>query len=140
MTIGTLTRFGRLPDAMFGIIQAGAFRGFTVERPWRDNARLVSCIPLGEYDLVEHSSQKYPDTVALAGLGVTHFEDPGSARYGILLHPANFAHQVQGCVAPGLRIGYVNGELGVQSSRDALKMLLHELGPGDRLIVKYATS
>ena len=65
-------------------------------------------------------------------------EDPEAARFGILIHSANFPRQVNGCIAPGLGMGWIQGELGVSASRDALRMLFKELGPGDRLVVRWS--
>lgn len=34
---------------------------YTLERPWKDNASNVSCIPSGIYTCRPYSSPKYPD-------------------------------------------------------------------------------
>lgn len=66
----------------------------TLELPWRDNERNVSCIPEGEY-LVKKmhptSKRKYQ-----------YFwvqDVPG--RDSILFHPGNYTHQIRGCILPG---------------------------------------
>lgn len=66
----------------------------TLELPWRDNERNVSCIPAGEY-LVKKmhptSKRKYQ-----------YFwvqDVPG--RDSILFHPGNYTHQIRGCILPG---------------------------------------
>ena len=70
-----------------------------------------SCIPLGTYELVPHDTAAHPNTWALVNpdLGVTH--EPGDLpsvgcqyphRFACLIHPANFANQLQGCFAPGM--------------------------------------
>jgi hypothetical protein len=64
----------------------------TIELPWRDNRRWVSCIPEGRYRLIRREHFRHGDQLAVANV-------PG--RSGILIHPANFAlTELQGCIAP----------------------------------------
>jgi hypothetical protein len=56
----------------------------TIELPWLDNKRKVSCIPAG--------TEKHKDHVMVMNV-------PG--RDGILIHPANDAlRELMGCIAP----------------------------------------
>lgn len=70
-----------------------------------------SSIPLGTYELVPHDTAAHPNTWALVNpdLGVTH--EPCDMisvgcqyphRFACLLHPANMASQLRGCIAPGM--------------------------------------
>lgn len=64
----------------------------TIELPWRDNRRNVSCIPEGRYRLQWSRTRRFK--MALRLLDV-----PG--RSGILIHAANdAATELQGCIAP----------------------------------------
>lgn len=64
----------------------------TIELPWRQNARHVSCIPEGVYAVRKRYSEKFKWHLVL-------LEVPG--RSGILIHPANdAAKELQGCIAP----------------------------------------
>lgn len=64
----------------------------TIELPWRNNRRNVSCIPEGRYRLVRRMHHKHGDQLAVANV---------PNREGILIHPANFAlTELQGCIAP----------------------------------------
>lgn len=101
-----LRRFAYTPMGTFGKILTPAGAWFTVERQWRNNKQFVSCIPLGMYNLVQHHSSKFGDTFAVVGSRVSRLDD-GGARYGILIHSANLATQLQGCIAPGNRLGVV---------------------------------
>lgn len=78
---------------------------FTIERPWFNNTPGRSCIPLGTYSLVLHDSELHPKTFALenAVLGVTHWGP--SLRTAVLIHPANVAQELRGCIAPGRSVG-----------------------------------
>jgi hypothetical protein len=64
----------------------------TIELPWRNNKKRVSCIPTGTYRLIRRMHQKHGDQLAIPNV-------PG--RESILIHPANFAlSELQGCIAP----------------------------------------
>lgn len=88
----------------------------TIERPWQDNARQVSCIPAGVYRLRwrEAPWSRFP-----FAFEVTNVPN----RAGILIHSANLARQLQGCIAPGLNRGFMKGEPAVLSSIAAVSYL-----------------
>jgi len=85
----------------------------TMERSWipmpgaRGGLSGKSCVPPGEYQLVPHNSEYHPNTWALVNsdLDVIHWEDPNrpNARALVLIHPANYARELRGCIAPGTR-------------------------------------
>ncbi len=130
-------RFGFDPDATWGrLLLTGRQGGFvTVEPPWVYNRPSVSCLPPGVYDLEPHHSEAYPHSWALVGDGVAHFDDGVSARSTCLLHVANWAHQLRGCIGPGSSIRMIQGTLGVSHSLltmraiDAYLMDLRERNP-----------
>lgn len=64
----------------------------TIELPWKQNAKRISCIPEGVYTLRRRYSEKFKWHLVL-------LEIP--ERSGILIHPANDAlKELQGCIAP----------------------------------------
>ena len=64
----------------------------TIELPWLDNAKGTSCVPVGIYEVVYKLSPRLKKkTYRLVDV-------PG--RDGVLIHPANFAKQLKGCIAP----------------------------------------
>ncbi|GGC43178.1 hypothetical protein GCM10011386_39320 [Parapedobacter defluvii] len=68
----------------------------TIELPWRNNRRMISCIPEGRYRLIRREHFKHGDQLAVTGV-------PG--REAILIHPANFAlAELQGCIAPVTKV------------------------------------
>lgn len=89
---------------------------WTIERPWLGNEPHVSCIPEGAYTLRLRES---PVVKATSGgefsLGWEVCDVPG--RTFIMIHPGNWAHNVEGCIALGK--GLHDKELMVTSSRDA---------------------
>lgn len=65
---------------------------FTIELPWRNNQRMISCIPEGRYPLALRFSDRHQWHLLVK-------EVPG--RSLILLHKANNAlKQLKGCIAP----------------------------------------
>lgn len=100
---------------------------YTVERAWEDNAPFISCIPEGIYQVSKHQSPKFGECFILEGDTVGRFEDDGKERSHILIHAANFSHQLQGCIAPGNAITSINGESGANSSKPALNWMLKNL-------------
>jgi len=103
----------------------------TVEKPWKNNERFISCVPAGAYVLEKHSSEKYGETYALVGGTVSHYEEEGKERYTCLLHGGNTHKAVEGCIAVATRPG-MPGELwGNVSSRKKKKALLKRINSVD---------
>jgi len=64
----------------------------TIELPWRNNKRNISCIPEGSYRLISRIHPKHGKQMQVVNV---------PQREGILIHPANFAlRELQGCIAP----------------------------------------
>ncbi len=64
----------------------------TIELPWRNNKRMISCIPEGRYRLIRGRYHKHGDQIGVMNV-------PG--REAILIHPGNSAlEDLQGCIAP----------------------------------------
>ncbi len=110
----------------------GTFLGYTVERPWVDNRKGVSCIPEGIYNMVPHNSQKFGNVVAFHAPDLNVYANDVLAKDAVepyrsycLIHAANFSYQLQGCVAPGDRwMKDSKGNIiGVGSSRSVLAKL-----------------
>ncbi len=93
-----------LDNGTFGkMYHKGEFICYTLERPWLSNKPFVSCVPPGEYKMCKHVSPKFGDCFYFenSDLGV---ELNGLAiRTYILMHPANYVSQLQGCISVGLR-------------------------------------
>ena len=81
------------PEGSNGTLKCdGKFICFTIELPWRNNERRISCIPEGKYFIKKRNSQKFKSHFIL--LGVPN-------RSLILIHPANNAmKELNGCIAP----------------------------------------
>ncbi len=100
----------------------------TLERPWIDEGYpggkpFKSCIPSGIYELVPHARPDGRLVMALVNpdLGVYRYEEDrpdGKGRYLILIHVANWVHDIVGCIAPGLaKTTSPRGRMVTKSSR-----------------------
>ncbi|POY36264.1 hypothetical protein C3K47_10945 [Solitalea longa] len=64
----------------------------TIELPWRNNKRSISCIPEGRYRIRPREHPKHGHQLEIVNVPL---------REAILIHPANFAlRELQGCIAP----------------------------------------
>jgi hypothetical protein len=81
------------PDGTNGKIECeGKFICCTIELPWKNNEKRVSCIPEGEYLLRKRYSRKFQWHIEVVDVKKRNF---------ILLHPANNAlKELSGCIAP----------------------------------------
>jgi hypothetical protein len=119
---------------VFGALYHEGHRlAYTVEQPWRDNRPFVSCVPAGRYRAVRFNSPKYGSTFALENHDLdVYVEKPHDrGRWACLIHKANWAKELQGCIAPGTRLGAGRGEWMVQSSADAMARLFDIVGGFD---------
>lgn len=102
---------------------------YTIERPWKGNARNISCIPEGRYDIRLHTRPNGDRVYMLLGNGCcaepSQLSPPHITRWGILIHAANYPDQVEGCIAPGL----ARDRGSVQQSRAAMNAIRAELTP-----------
>lgn len=89
----------------------------SLELPWKDNQRNVSCIPIGTYQMIKHDSPKFGKCFWLQ-----HVEE----RSEILIHGANFYTDLRGCMAPGLTLSDLNRDkhIDLVNSKKALTKLL----------------
>ena len=71
----------------------------TLERPWKDNAKGLSCIPEGRYLVKREVTPKH-------GLTWQVCDVPG--RDMILIHPGNTEKDVEGCILLGIEAGVIS--------------------------------
>lgn len=121
MTKVTLQRFAYTPMGTFGVLTlpSGA-TVYTCEDPDERNESGKSCIPEGTYTC--KPSRYY------TGGYETHevLDVPGRSR--ILVHRGNNTNDVAGCIALGLRLGYVANLWAVTDSKQAFADYYKELG------------
>ena len=106
-----LVRFGSFKDRTIGRLTYDGEHFYTVERPWLDNQQNISCIPTGFYKLIRVNSPRFgPGTWEVAAV---------TGRSHILIHVANTAADVIGCV--GLGMGLFPQLQGVSNSKAAIE-------------------
>ena len=94
-----------------------------IEQPWRDNAPFESCIPSGGYVLLPFTGAKYKNVWAFHG-GTVSIHASDRDRYSCLIHSANYASQLSGCLAIGQSAGFTKkGKNAVWNSRAAIEDL-----------------
>jgi len=113
-----LDRTSTGPDGTFGTLTGLDFDYNTCERPWVDlngdglGDPQKSCITPGTYKCEWRESPKYGWCYEVTGV---------VGRSHILIHPANWSHQLLGCIALGKGRGVLNGKPAITQSRDAIK-------------------
>jgi Family of unknown function (DUF5675) len=150
----TLNRDAPRMDCQEGILEGGTTQWYTIEQPWNDDKPMHSCIPKGTYQLIPHTVVNGPlaglQTWALfnATLGVfpepvTDYDEQYPQRVACLIHPANQAWQLEGCIAPGKSRGLIDIGKGLQpsvlSSKDAFAEIVELLGQsstGNTLVIQ----
>ncbi len=102
----------------------------SLELPWRSNLNGVSCIPLGVYTCHWILSPKHGECYQVMDV---------LGRDMIEIHSANFAgdaskgyiSQLLGCIALGMSVGVLNGQLAVLNSKGAIADFEEKMGKQD---------
>ena len=150
-----LTRDSKTFAETLGKLVFGTSTCETIEQPDNHDMPGHSCVPVGTYQLVPHTSARLHEddgkiplrTWALVNpdLGITHLPTdpvPGGIGYAhrssVLIHPANYASQLEGCIAPGARRAPTlgGGPMMVTDSRATFKAIRDYLDahPEDRTL------
>jgi hypothetical protein len=117
----TLRRIGSYPDAMLGNLYDHTNGLFlcTMERPWKDNTPQISCIPDGLYLCKHFNGKRFKDVWEVTKV---------KGRTAILIHQANYAAELEGCIAVGLYHDNSVKDRMVCKSRDAMADLKSYIG------------
>jgi len=126
MTDILLDRFSYHKEGTLGVIHLEDQVFWTIERPWVNNERNISCIPEGTYSMNWRESPRFGWTWEL--------EDVPDRSY-ILIHPGNFASNFEGCI--GLGMGLMGDRTAVSRSRDAVTKF-DEMTEGGQWFMKIA--
>lgn len=89
------------------------YSAWTMELAWKNNERRVSCIPKGTYKVVPRFSEKYGDHY--------HIQDVPN-RDLILIHVANYASDLLGCIGVGTSLVDINKDGMLDTSNSTLAM------------------
>lgn len=122
----------------------------TIERPWIEGDTpggkpFESCVPAGVYKLRAHTRPDGKHVLALINesLGVYYLETDmpvEGGRFLILIHIANWVHNVVGCIGPGWwKTDSAKGRM-VKSSGSAMKKIMKYVGDDEAEIeIKWIT-
>ena len=96
------------------------YKCLTLELGWKENKRRVSCIPKGEYEVIEHVSPKF---------GKCFWLQDVPNRSEILIHRGNYYTDILGCILVGRKHLDINkdGLRDVTNSSQTMRELLHVL-------------
>jgi hypothetical protein len=123
---------GKQTNGVLYVEKDGAivFECYTLELPWKDNERRISCIPSGTYKAVKHRSPKFGNSVWIKDV---------PNRSEILIHPANYVRQLLGCIAVGKDLKDIDGD-GLEdttASRNTMNELLALLPDSFEVKIEY---
>ena len=121
-----LFRLRRSDQGTEGMLVTEDFKCRTLELPWRDNKRQISCIPPDEYKVDMRLSNKY---------GRVYWVRKVPNRTYILIHSGNYAgdkskgfkSHVMGCILLGKKSGYLGGQVAILNSRIMVRAFMEEL-------------
>jgi len=122
-----LIRTGFSDQGTNGMMFTNGFFCYTLELPWRDNQRSISCIPPGEYKVIQRASPKY---------GKIYWVTEVPNRSYILIHSGNYAGDVSkgykthvnGCILLGQKMGTLSGQKAVLNSRVTVNKFMNQTG------------
>lgn len=127
MNFATILRRQSTDQGTPGTLCFGTSMVGTMELPWRENKKQLSCIPVGTYLCTWSRSPKFGMCYHLHGI---------PNRSSVLIHAANLAGdvllgydtQLQGCIAPCTKLGLLRNKAGAMQlagliSRPALLKL-----------------
>lgn len=87
----------------------------TLEDAWRDNERMISCIPVGRYKIKKHRSPKF---------GLVYRVEDVPQRDQILFHAGNTHKDTHGCILLGMQFGTIGTDSAVLASRSAFNRFM----------------
>lgn len=112
----TVTRIGEFQNATFGVLSIEGRPLFvTLEDAWRNNEKMVSCIPKGKYKLTAHTSPKF---------GKCYLVNDVPNRSHILIHAGNTHHDTLGCILIGQMFNPDGQQSSILQSRSAMQKFM----------------
>lgn len=129
-----LSRLPSTDEGTFGILVCEDHAWWTVELPWKENQKKISCIPAGEYKCVVRNSPKF---------GKVYWLQNVENRSYILIHAGNYAgdkskgfkSHVEGCILLGKKIGILDGQRAVLISKPAVREFMDYLENKEFILV-----
>ena len=121
-----LFRLRRHDQGTEGRLVTDGFDCYTLELPWRENQRNISCVPAGDYDCIIRQSPRF---------GLTYWVLKVPGRSYILIHSGNWAGDralgfkthVNGCILLGQKMGYLLEQRAVLNSRVTIRRFMNHM-------------
>ena len=116
-----LATFGQLVDAEENFVAV------TLEEPWKNNARAISCVPAGTYQAhrrVASENRHHYDVFELEKV---------PDRTAVQIHIGNTVKDTEGCILLGSNLGVVDGLHGITGSAAAFRKFMSLLTGVDRI-------
>lgn len=103
VTIDRLTEGEKQTEGLLTVYngEEKIFNCYTLELPWLDNAKRISCIPKGVYNVEKRQSTKYKHHF--------HILDVPNRSY-ILIHQGNYNWHTKGCILVGKTLTDINAD------------------------------
>jgi len=103
----------------------------TLELPWLNNQKSISCFPVGEYDC-----EKVGPSVSIPYPHIWIKNVPN--RDGIKIHRVNYVRQLRGCIGVGEKHIDIDGDKqkDVTNSKNTLNKLLEILPKNFKITIK----
>jgi len=126
-----LKRQHRLTDCIIGDLCLNGLPFFrTLELPYRMNQKDVSCIPEGRYLLHRHTSPSFGECFEVMNV---------PSRGDILVHPANWASELLGCIAIGSRFDTLTDKNAIVNSKSAFIRFMDKMKGIDKCPIEIVS-
>lgn len=121
------------PEGTNGKLECeGKLIAYTIELPWKQNEKRVSCIPEGKYFIRKRYSTKYKWHLEVVDV---------PNRSLILFHPANYAqNELLGCIAPVTKLSGPGMGLLSRKAFEKLKTNLYPVLERDEKVILVVQS
>ena len=113
-----------------GVLVTEGFQCFTLELPWKENKRNISCIPSGEYIVKIRTSHKYGRIYWITNVKERTWILIHSGNYGAdiskinPLTKKNYKSHISGCILVGSKYGFLYNQRAILNSRITLKRFM----------------
>ncbi len=122
----TLIRNQMLPDVTIGELKGldNSIKIYTLEEPWRNNQKGISCIPAGNYMVTPHN---WAGKTGFKFSRCWHVNNV-AGRSAILIHSGNTTDDIEGCILVGFAQGTLKNKKAVLQSVKAINFMRERIG------------
>jgi len=103
---------------------------YTLEEPWKNNERKISCVPKGVYKCVPHQGTRFKNVWRLENV---------PNRDAILIHMGNSVTDIEGCILVGMEHGLLRGKKAVLRSGEAIGIMKQRIGVRETFMLEIVS-